>query len=496
MRRCVGAIATAVALACAGSSGSPGGGNRLPVDPDGGSPNGGPPAPVLAGGGDWPQYRAEVRGTSSIDGTWTAAQVADLAPLWTVSVPDLLDGNPAVFGYTQPIVAADTVYLTLAFNARLVALDPRNQKLRWSRSFDADVTTSCGGTFHRGFWAAPALVAGVLYVAASDGHVYALDPQTGAVQWSVAVADPSAAGHGEFLQSSPAVSPALGKLYVGVASSDHCDEVAGRIVSVDLATHAAQSAALVAPGQRGAGIWSSISIDEPAGIVYATTANRIGDASAEPNAQAIVKLDARTLSIVDRWQDPTTLENSDFGSSPTLFVDSGGTALVAAANKDGWLYVLRADALSRGPVWKAQIAVIDPFQPTQGGDPSAGFGSIVSPTFANGVLYAAGGRTPSSDPGSVVAFEPTTGAVRWRHVTPGYVIAAMPAIGDLLVVESTSTDNQRSWLDVLDARSGALLRQFAHNNATYAAPSVGRGLVLWIDAFGVLTVLASPSLHP
>jgi hypothetical protein len=81
-------------------------------------------------------------------------------------------------------------------------------------------------------------------------------------------------------------------------------------------------------------------------------------------------------------------------------------------------------------------------------------------------------------------------------VTPGYVIAAMPAIGDLLVVESTSTDNQRSWLDVLDARSGALLRQFAHNTATFAAPSVGRGLILWNDAVGVLTVLASPSMHP
>jgi outer membrane protein assembly factor BamB len=451
---------------------------------------------MLTGGGDWPQYRANVQGTSAIDGAWAAAQVADLAPVWTVKIPDLLDGAPDVFGYTQPILAGDTVYVTLAFSARVVALDARNQKLRWSRSFDAAVTTTCGGTLHRGFWAAPAIADGVLYAAASDGHVYAMSPQDGTVLWSVAVADPSAAGHGEFLQSSPAVSPALGKLYVGVASSDHCDQVAGRIVSVDLATHAAQSAALVGPGQQGGGVWSSISVDESADAIFASTANRIGDLAAEPNAQAILKLDAQTLSVLDRWQDPTPLENSDFGSSPTLLTDSAGAPLVAAANKDGWLYVLRRDALSRGPLWKAQIAVIDPAQPTMGGDPSAGFGSIVSPTFANGLLYAAGGRTPSGDPGSVVAFVPGTGAVRWRHVTPGYVIAAMPAIGDLLVVESTSTDNQRSWLDVLDARSGALLRQFAHNTATFAAPSVGRGLILWNDAVGVLTVLASPSMHP
>jgi len=238
--------------------------------------------------------------------------------------------------------------------------------------------------------------------------------------------------------------------------------------------------------------------------VFASTANRIGDISSEPLAQSIVSFRADTLDVVDHWQNPTTLENSDFGSSPTLFEAANGTPLVAAASKDGVLYVLRRDRLSAGPVWTARLAVIDPNAPGEGGDPSAGFGSIVSPTFAHGLLYAAGGRTPAGDPGSVVAFQPGSGSVGdpgggsvvWKHVTPGYVIAAMPAVGDILVVESSAPDNQASWLEVLDARTGASLRRFEGTIATMAAPSVARGLILWSDAGGKVTALVAPKSRP
>ena len=45
--------------------------------------------------------------------------------------------------------------------------------------------------------------------------------------------------------------------------------------------------------------------------------------------------------------------------------------------------------------------------------------------------------------------DPLTGAVRFRHLTPGYVIAAMPSVGDLLVFESSTPDNKRGWLEIL-----------------------------------------------
>jgi outer membrane protein assembly factor BamB len=444
------------------------------------------------GGSDWAQYRAGVRGTSANAGTFDAADAPNLRTIWTTE----LSSKGSVQSVTQPVIVSGTAYFTTAISANVFALDATTGAVRWSRSFNGDVTTTCGGMKRRGFWAAPAVVGGVLYLAAADGHAYALHPEDGTTIWATAIADPTAGGHGEFLQSSPAVSTVLGRLYLGVASSEGCDEVRGKIAMLDLATGTSVVKALVHEGQQGATIWSSISIDEAAHLVFASTGNRMGDISAEPLAQSIVSFDADTLDVVDHWQDPTPLADSDFGSSPTLFEDAKGTPLVAAANKDGMLFVLRRDRLSAGPVWSVRLAVIDPNNPNVGGSPSDGFGSIVSPTFAHGMLYAAGGRTPSGDPGSVVAFDPETGAVQWRHVTPGYVLAPMPAVGDLLIVESSAPNNSTSWLEVLDARSGALLRTFPGKIATFAAPAVAHGVILWSDATGFVTALAPPRYVP
>ena len=499
---------TAVALLACGGGGSPGGsggggGSAGGGGSDGGSGSGGGGSgggggdggsgdTLAQGGGDWTQYRGGVRGTSENPGVFDASEAANLKEVWSASIGA---GGSAQL-YTQAMIAGDTAYFTTAIAANVIALDATTQAVRWSRSFAPEVTTACGGVKKRGFWAAPAVAGDVLYLAAADGHAYALRRQDGATIWATALADPTASGHGEFLQSSPTVSTALGRLYLGIASSEHCDEVRGKIAMVDLATGASVVKPLVAEGRQGGGIWSSISVDEDARLVFASTANRLGDIGGEPLAQSIVSFRADTLDVVDHWQNPTTLENSDFGSSPTLFEAANGTPLVAAANKDGVLYVLRRDRLSAGPVWTARLAVIDPSKPDEGGDPTMGFGSLVSPTFAHGVLYAAGGRTPQGEPGAVVAFEPGAGSVIWKHATPGYVLAAMPVVGDILIVESSSPDNQASWLEVLDVRSGAMLRRFQAGIATMAAPTVGRGLILWGDASGEVRAFASPKYRP
>jgi outer membrane protein assembly factor BamB len=469
-----------------GGSGDGGGGGG---QSDGGTGGG---STLAQGGGDWAQYRGGVRGTSENPGVFDAAEAANLRVAWT---KDLSENGSAQI-YTQAMIVGDTAYFTTAISANVIAVDASTGAVRWSRNFDPRVVTACGGLKNRGFWAAPGVVGDVLYLAAPDGHAYALRPEDGSTIWASAIADPTPAGHGEFLQSSPAVSTALGKLYLGVASSEHCDEVRGKIAMVDLATGASVVKPLLAEGQQGGGIWGSISVDEGARLVFASTANRIGDLSAEPLAQSIVSFRADTLDVVDHWQNPTALEDADFGSSPTLFETASGAPLVAAASKDGMLYVLRRDRLSAGPVWTARLAVIDPNQPSIGGDPTAGFGSIVSPTFAHGLLYAGGGRTTAGDPGSVVAFQPSDGTVAWTHPTPGYVLAAMPAVGDILVVESSAPDNSTSWLEVLDARTGAMLRRFPGSIATMASPSVARGLILWSDAFAHVTALVSPKYRP
>ena len=90
-------------------------------------------------------------------------------------------------------------------------------------------------------------------------------------------------------------------------------------------------------------------------------------------------------------------------------------------------------------------------------------------------------------------------------MTTGYVLAAMPAVGDILIVESSATNNQSSSLEVLDARNGTSLRQFAQDAAypggagrvaTMAAPSVGHGMILWTDSSAHVTALAAPKYRP
>jgi outer membrane protein assembly factor BamB len=517
MRVLVAVVALAVSACGGGGSGGAGGG-ATGATPDGGSGaggsggggtgggsdggTGGGGAALAPGGGDWAQYRGGVRGTSENPGLFAAAEVPNLRVAWTAD----LSANDTSQLYTQAMISGDTAYFTTAISPRVVAVDLATGAPRWTvASFDGSVTTACGGVEHRGFWAAPAVVGDVVYLAAADGHAYALRARDGSRIWTSAIADPTAAGHGEFLQSSPAVSTTLGKLYLGVASSEHCDEVRGKIAMVDLASGAAVVKPLVPEGRQGGGIWSSISIDEDAHLLFASTANRLGDMSGEPLAQSIVSLRADTLDVVDHWQNPTTLENADFGSSPTLFQTAGGTPMVAAASKNGFLYALRRDQLSAGPVWTFQLAVIDPQKPDEGGDPTSGFGSLVSPTFAHGLLYAAGGRTTAGEPGAVFAFDPATGSVQWKHATPGYVLAAMPAVGDILIVESSAPDNQTSWLELLDARTGSSLRRFAQDPsfpggagrvATMAAPSVGHGFILWGDARARVTALVAPAYRP
>lgn len=428
---------------------------------------------------DWPQFRHDATGSSATQEAFSRDDATALHEAWTQEIGE--------YGYAQPVRAGDSVFVGTGVTGQVYALDAASGAVRWRKDLKATLSSGCGGSDVPGIWGALGVVGGKVFVNAPDGGVYALDPTTGATIWRAAVANPSP--HAELIESSVAFSTATGRVYVGVAATAPCDPVQGRVASVDLASGTVVQADIVAPGQVGGGVWSSASVDESAGTVYVGTGNVVGALATEPMAQSIVALDATTLTPIEHWQNPATLADCDFGGSPTLFEDASGRKLVAISSKDGWLYAFDRAHLAAGPVWTRRLAVLDPAKPVQCGDPLAGFGSIVSPAFANGLLYAAGGRTPEGDPGAVVALDPATGDVRFRHVTPGYVLASMAAAGDLLVVASNALDNASSTLEVLDAHTGELLRSFHAASATFAAPAISRGLVLWVTFEGHLTAL-------
>src|SRR5438874_13730499 len=131
-----------------------------------------------------------------------------------------------------------SVYKT-AFSGKVKAIDESTGKELWSRTLNLPIVTNCEPSKQPGIWAAAAIANGVVYVASPDGNVYALRASDGTTIWAAPVADRSAAADGEFIQSSPAVSTRLGRLYVGVASSSgrgpsgRVCEVAGRIVAIN-----------------------------------------------------------------------------------------------------------------------------------------------------------------------------------------------------------------------------------------------------------------------
>src|ERR1700724_1160765 len=82
---------------------------------------------------------------------------------------------------------------------------------------------------------------------------------------------------------------------------------------------------------------------------------------------------------------PARVQNSDFGSTPTLFtatINGNLTSLLGVANKNGIYYALKRDALGSGPVWEDTIA--------NGGQcPECGDGSISPSAWDGTTLYAA-----------------------------------------------------------------------------------------------------------
>ncbi|MFL5423882.1 MAG: PQQ-binding-like beta-propeller repeat protein, partial [Myxococcales bacterium] len=74
-------------------------------------------------------------------GTWDVSDAPSIAPLWTQDL-----GSSSFSGVTQPIIAGDSVYATMAGSGHVAALDLRTGAIRWIRDdFIPDVSTTCGG---------------------------------------------------------------------------------------------------------------------------------------------------------------------------------------------------------------------------------------------------------------------------------------------------------------------------------------------------------------
>ncbi|HVO52617.1 MAG TPA: PQQ-binding-like beta-propeller repeat protein, partial [Thermoanaerobaculia bacterium] len=327
-----------------------------------------------------------------------------------------------------------------------------------------------------GITSAGAVWGSLLYVAGGDDAFYALDARTLAVVWRTHLGD-NPPGGGYYGWCSPAV--VNGVVIQGIASDCISPFVQGQVVALDAASGRVLSVAdLVPDTDLGAGVWSSPCVDLATRSVYVSTGSAPNNTTGK--ASSIVRLSLDGLGIVESWRPGSALGDwwdADWGSSPTLFSDGAGRALVGAGHKDGHYYAFDRMNLAAGPVWTATLA-------NEGDVPQSGEGTLSTAAFDGHHLYVGGGVPPgNSDPavgGSVSALDPATGAIVWRRYTAGTVVAPVSTANG--VVFSTAGNLAFA----LDAATGNVLWSTPTAGGCYGGVAIAHGRIYFGDLAGTL----------
>ena len=156
---------------------------------------------------------------------------------------------------------------------------------------------------------------------------------------------------GHYNWSSPLI--VNGFAYIGIASLGDCPLVQGQLLKVNLSTHQVVGTLdLVPSGQVGAGIWTSPAYDATRNEIFAVTGTEQSDA--QTNAQAVVGIDASSMTVVDDWHLPESaaVADSDWTTSTGLYTAANGTPMLVTTNKNGYTYAFNRTNLAAGPVWR------------------------------------------------------------------------------------------------------------------------------------------------
>jgi outer membrane protein assembly factor BamB len=437
-------------------------------------PSQAPAKSAAAASDDWPIPMHDLsRTNASTDTTITPANASSLRPLWTLTT-----GGPIV---PAPIVTAGVAYFS-SWDGNEYAVNAKTGGVLWKTFMGTLAVNPVCIPPKAGPSTPSVLVNGTILSGGADGYFYALNAQTGAVEWKVwtwGTGPPGAYdGHWSY---SPAL--VLGNYaYIGVASLGDCPLVQGKMLKVDLTTHeVVQTLDFVPNGFVGGGTWTQPAYDPSNGLIYVSTATQ--NQPTEVFAQALVAIDPATMQIVDSWALPPaeSIGDSDFGTTTTLY-SAGGMPMLASINKNGIDYGMNRDRLSAGPVWRQNIALGGPC-------PTCDDGSVSSQAIGGAALYAAGGRGAVNGvvyTGTVRALNPATGAYIWQRPAPGDIIGALAYDNGMVLVPAGSV------FEVLSAKTGARLYSYDTGSQIYAGPAVAGGMIYVSNIAGVMFAFGLP----
>ncbi len=422
-------------------------------------------AVLLLGAFDWPQYLGDSSHSSrAADAAITWRQVPKLNVKWRFPLP-VVSGRP------HQILATPATWKGRMFvastNGVLYALSEASGTVLWQRDFGVEPAKTCPDA--EGIIASPAVRDDghgnpLVYVYPPDGYLYELNGVTGQTVWRSLVQIPSKTANDVYPWSSPELYG--GRVYVGVSSN--CDEpfTRGAVKSYSQSTGTPIATGwTMPPGYAGAGVWTSVAVDASGAYVTTGSTDYNTQTSHPPTVKndfdqySIVKFDPVTLRRTGKWPAPPTASaDPDFASSPVLFtatIAGKPVEMVGGCQKTGWFYALRADTMKL--VWQDQIGAA-----TALGQIACNSGGV----WDGHRLFVAGDATTinaTSYAGSVRELNPSTGAPIWQLGLPAVPLGSGTINGAAILAYAGTnwggtTGNN---LYLVDPTSGHVMRALA-----------------------------------
>jgi polyvinyl alcohol dehydrogenase (cytochrome) len=288
---------------------------------------------------------------------------------------------------SQAAIVGDTMFLPMADNNRVFALDISGEKpcVQWSYDAGSAVRTSTGyGEMSNG--------QKIVMVGDMGGFVHALDAKTGKPLWKADV---------KFFQNQMVTAtPVLYKdrvyapisqyeLAAAAANSYVCCKARGGVTAIDAKTGKTVWAQAVMPeakpikdrgdgqmiwGPSGGAIWNSASLDVKRNRLYVGT-GEANSGPAHPNTDSLLSFDLDTGKILWSHQataddvynsgcapgresnkncsGPTVYRDVDFGASTILAKAPNGKDLVLGGQKSGSLWAMNPD--NGDVVWRTAL---------------------------------------------------------------------------------------------------------------------------------------------
>jgi polyvinyl alcohol dehydrogenase (cytochrome) len=325
-----------------------------------------------------------------------------------------------------------------------------------------------------------ALDQGILYLHDATGVVHALASENGEVLWNHKTdVNPHLSGF-----SSPVVTKDF--VLVGGSSLEEVVVPAGEsatfrgfVIALNKRDGSlAWKKHTVEPPSSGAAIWSTLSIDEVLGTVFAATGNNYTPPASNtsdaflalPLSNGADFLWTNQILAGDVFTSRQTNGNpeADFGANPVL-LEVGGRKLAAGGNKGGDTWVLdRSD----GTVIAQRN--VSPGSPITGGIFNSGAWDGTRLLFV--VNQTAGTAPGNGAPGraaTLMALDPLTLDIVWERQIEG------PGMSPISVANGAGFFGKNKTLQAFDTSTGEVLFEFSTEGTIGTAPAISNGYVVF-----------------